>query len=305
MDKLYKILVNGKSCHGGNLQWSLPNGKPGDWHEIQGTLNMCTNGIHLTDKPAKWFRWNCSMYEAEYEGEILWDKNESKQCARKVRLIKEVPTPQWWREVHTFVEKDIPSVQWLRPDLKPRKEWRLFKAQTRAAAWDAAWAAAWDAAGNGARAAARAAAQDAAQDAAWAAAWDAAGNGARAAARAAAQDAAQDAAQVAAWAAARAGAQDAAQDAAWAAAQAAAGNAARAAAQDAAQDAAWAAARAAAGAAAGDAALLARVKVCRELKLDKKHIDHANARWEVWQKGYALLCDVNGDLYVYAAELNR
>ena len=40
-------------------------------------------------------------------------------------------------------------------------------------------------------------------------------------------------------------------------------------------------------------------------ELGKKHIDHANARWEVWQKGYALLCDVQGVLYVYAAELNR
>ena len=200
--KLYKILESGKSCHGGNLQWSLPNGKPGNWHEVVGDLNMCSNGIHLTDKPAKWFRWNCSIYEAKYEGEILWDKNESKYCARKVRLIKEVPAPDWWREVHMFVEKDIPSVQWLKPDLKPRKEWKLFKAQT--------WAAARDAAG----------------------------------------DAARDAARAAAW----------------------------------------------------DAALMARIKVCDGLKLDKKHIDHANARWEVWQKGYALLCDIKGLLYVYEKE---
>ena len=183
--KLYKILEKGRSCHGGNLEWSLPNGKPGDWHEIQGALNMCSNGIHLTDKPAKWFRWNCSIYEAEYEGEILWDKNESKHCARKVRLLKEVPAPEWWREVHKFVEKDIPSVQWLKPDLKPRKEWKLFKAQTGAAARDAAWAAA----GAAVRDAAGAAARDAAGAAAWDAAWDAA----RDAARAAVWDAVRDA----------------------------------------------------------------------------------------------------------------
>lgn len=35
--KLYKILVDGKSCHGGDLVWSLPKGKKkGDWHTVDG-----------------------------------------------------------------------------------------------------------------------------------------------------------------------------------------------------------------------------------------------------------------------------
>ena len=72
-----------------------------------------------------------------------------------------------------------------------------------------------------------------------------------------------------------------------AAARAAAWAAARAAARDAARDAAW------------DAALLARVLICQGLKLDKKHTIHAQKRWEVWQKGYGLLCDVDGVFYVY------
>jgi hypothetical protein len=118
------------------------------------------------------------------------------------------------------------------------------------------------------------------------------------------------AARDAAWAAAGA----AARDAAWAAAQDAAGDAARDAARDAAVDAAWAAARAAAGASAGDAArdaawaaagdaawaaaLLARCLVVAD-KLDKKYMDHAVARWNVWKYGYGLLCDIDGVLYVY------
>jgi hypothetical protein len=248
--KLYKILEGNKSCHGGDLEWSLPDGKPGNWHEITGDLSMCSKGIHLTDKPARWFKWNCSIYEAEYEGEILWDKNESKCCVRKARLLKRVEPPKWWMRTHQFVERDIPSVLWLKPDLKPRKEWKLFKAQT--------WAAA--------RAAARAAAGAAAWDAAWDAAW--------AAARAAAGAAAGAAPQDAAW--------DAARDAAGAAAGSAAGAAA--------WDAAW------------DARLMSYINVCEGLKIDKKHIDHINARWEVWQKGYALLCDVKGVLYVYCKE---
>jgi hypothetical protein len=83
-------------------------------------------------------------------------------------------------------------------------------------------------------------------------------------------------------------------------------DAARDAADDAAYDAARAAARAAAYAAAydaardasGDAALLARCIVVAD-KLDKKYMEHAKARWSVWQKGYGLLCDVGGVFYVY------
>lgn len=36
--------------------------------------------------------------------------------------------------------------------------------------------------------------------------------------------------------------------------------------------------------------------------IDASHIAHARARVEVWRKGYALLCDVGGVLYVYAKE---
>jgi len=126
----------------------------------------------------------------------------------------------------------------------------------------------------------------------WTAAWDATWAAAR------------DAASAAAWAAAGA--------AAWAAAGAAARAAARAAAWDAARDAARDEARAAAGAAAWDAArdaagaaglYLQVLIICDGLKIDPKHIKHAKDRWRVWQKGYGLLCDVNGVLYVYGIKI--
>jgi len=79
-------------------------------------------------------------------------------------------------------------------------------------------------------------------------------------------------------------------------------------------DAAWyaagVAARAAARAAAGyatrdaarDAALFALTHyVCADLPLAQEHRDHAAARWEVWKRGYGLLGDVEGVLYVYEA----
>jgi primosomal protein N' len=77
-----------------------------------------------------------------------------------------------------------------------------------------------------------------------------------------------------------------------------------AAARDAARAAAGAAAGAAAWAAAWDAAWDAALYVQVKLTdgIDQKHIDHANARMDVWRKGYALYCDVNGKLYVYGVK---
>jgi hypothetical protein len=167
--------------------------------------------------------------------------------------------------------EELKHIGWFKMAGEKDPSWRYFEATTWAAAWaaaraaagDAAWAAAWAAAGD--------AAWDAARDAAGDAAWDAAG------------DAAGDAAWAAAWAAAR----DAAWDAAW--------DAARDAAWAAAGDAAWAAARDAAWAAAWDAA----ISICPEGTIDQKHINYMAARMEVWKRGYALLCDVDGVLYVY------
>jgi len=113
---------------------------------------------------------------------------------------------------------------------------------------------------------------------------------------AAAWAAARDAARDAAWAAARA--------AAWAAAWDAARAAARAAAWDAARDAAWDAVRDAARDAAWDAAGAAELYVLVKLapSIEPKHLAHAEARTEVWRRGYALRCDVNGKLCVYGVK---
>jgi hypothetical protein len=265
-EKLYKILENGMSCHGGDLVWDLPNGKPGKWHEISGDIVICENGIHLTNRPSAWFTWNCEIYEAEYEGEIRWDRNSYKCVVGKARLLKKIEPPQWWTLTHQFVERDIPSVNWLKPDLKPRKEWKLFKGTTWDVARNAASNVAWDAARNAAR--------NVAWDAARNVAWDAARNVAWDAARNAVGDAARNAAS------------NAAGDATWDVVGNAVGNAVG--------DAPWDA--------VGDASLMVYRIITEDLKIDKKYVKHINKRWEVWEKGYALLCDVNGVLYVYAKE---
>ena len=221
--KLYKILVGGKSCHRGNMKWSLPKGKkPGTWQTVEGDLKICEKGLHLTTERFKWYKWGCEVYEAEAKDIISWEAD--KCVARSVRLVKKIPHPKWWTDTEGWIAT-LKDIAWLKPDGRPKKEWKVFPTR------DAAWAAAWDAA----------------RDAAWAAAW--------AAARDAARDAAGDAAGAAAWDAA--------------------GDAARA------------------------AALYARGIIVSDLKIESKHRTHIKARMEVWQKGYGLLCDVNGVLYVY------
>ncbi|HUX17797.1 MAG TPA: hypothetical protein VMV63_01240 [Acidithiobacillus sp.] len=68
--------------------------------------------------------------------------------------------------------------------------------------------------------------------------------------------------------------------------------------------AAWAAARAAVRDAVRDAVLLAQCLIVAD-RIDPKHLNHAKDRMRVWQKGYCLLFDVAGVLYVYAAAETR
>ncbi len=84
----FKVLENGRSCHGGSLEWSLPNGKPGEWHEVKGPVISCSNGLHLTTKPILWWRSGSTLYEAEYEGDT--SVMEDKIAVRRCRLLREV-----------------------------------------------------------------------------------------------------------------------------------------------------------------------------------------------------------------------
>jgi len=254
----YKVLVDGKSCHGGDMEWSLPardesgNWTPGKWHTVKGDLEICDRGLHVTTDITKWLKPGCSAYRCAVKG--IGSRRADKCVVRSVRLIEKIELPAWWLQVEQFLHS-ITKIKWF-SNGRQNKGWKVF--DTRDAAGDAAWGAA----------------RGAAWGADWAAAWDAAGDAAWDAAR----DAAGDAAGGADWGAAG--------DAAWDAAV----DAARGAARGADWGADWDA--------AGDAALYAEA-VVSEWKFDKKHVAHIKARWTVWRRGYGLLCDVDGVLYVY------
>lgn len=199
--QFYKILSpKGESIHGGDLTWSLPtqkkdgSWKPGKWAKVEGDIDVCSNGLHLTTEPGRWYTIDCVCYAAEGKGAS--DSEGDKTAFAQARLLYPVPHPQWWLDALSFVAS-IPDTPFMKPDGNPKPEWKLFTASTLKEAGAAARAAAWDA--------------------------------------------------------------------------------------------------------AGDAALYTQViHICADLKLDEKHIEHAKARWQVWQKSYCLLCDVDGVLYVYA-----
>jgi hypothetical protein len=85
----FKVLVDGASCHGGSLTWSLPtNDAPGEWHDVTGTIEACSNGLHLTTTPANWWKEDARVFEAEYDGDT--DTEGDKIAVRRARLLREV-----------------------------------------------------------------------------------------------------------------------------------------------------------------------------------------------------------------------
>ena len=163
--RLYKVLVDGKSCHGGSMAWSLPRHDgtrwvPGDWHTYEGEPCMCSAGLHGTINPVSWLKHGCRAYRMEAEEIKAWQGD--KFVCRRARLVVPVYLPQWWHKTEGFVAS-LALVPWFKPDNQPDAKWKLFTAPTWDAAWDAAGDAAWDAARAAARDAAGAAARAAAR----------------------------------------------------------------------------------------------------------------------------------------------
>ena len=133
--KLYKVLVNGKSCHGGKMTWSLPNGKPGKWHRFQGEPVICQSGFHLTTEPFRWYKLDCECYLSEAKEVLAWEND--KCVAKSVRLLEKVQHPEWWIEAMDFIAA-LKSIPWCQPQGEPLTEWEVSQGANLAAAGDAA-----------------------------------------------------------------------------------------------------------------------------------------------------------------------
>ena len=211
--RYYKILIKGKSCHGGDSTWFLPKGKrPGKWMpKIEGELKLCEHGYHLVkaEEILEWVKEDCQIFEVEPKGKVTYDG--SKGVCRSARLLKQL---NWNDKIARLfacdcAERVLPIFEKNYPDDKrPRVAIETVRRYVNGLSGEEELAAA-EAAARAAETAARAAA-GATETAAWAAAEAAAGAAARAAETAAW---AAEAARAAAWAA------EAARAAAWAAAE--------------------------------------------------------------------------------------
>ncbi len=93
MEKLYKVLVDGKSCHGGDFEWDLPKKKnnkwvPGKWTKRikKDDLEICDTGYHVMNDPIQWIKTGCTIYECEVKTIKEWE-NDKCVCGQ-VRLLK-------------------------------------------------------------------------------------------------------------------------------------------------------------------------------------------------------------------------
>ena len=94
---VFKVLgANGESIHGGSLTWSLPvvdgdTVTPGQWHEVVGEIACCSNGLHLTTAPARWWQSDARLFVVEYEGDTDTEggADDDKIAVRRARLVRE------------------------------------------------------------------------------------------------------------------------------------------------------------------------------------------------------------------------
>jgi hypothetical protein len=85
----YKVLNDGKACHGGTYEYPLPKGKrAGKWTPSVENLSMCSRGYHVctAEQLPEWLNNGNEIYEAEIRGESREDG--SKTVAESVRLVR-------------------------------------------------------------------------------------------------------------------------------------------------------------------------------------------------------------------------
>jgi hypothetical protein len=111
--KLFKVLgQTGEACHGGSGTWPLPQGnEPGEWMHITGTLELCRNGLHLTDKPLKWWQPDARLFEVEVasDAEVVGSLTDGdhKVAVNAARLVREADWSDhcvWFEGEHSLNE---------------------------------------------------------------------------------------------------------------------------------------------------------------------------------------------------------
>jgi hypothetical protein len=88
--RLYKIVgPNGEPLHGGSGAWPLPSAEQpiGAWRAVEGDVQLCHNGLHLTDARnlRRWLQQDAAIYRAEPSGAMV--AAEDKVAVQRARLL--------------------------------------------------------------------------------------------------------------------------------------------------------------------------------------------------------------------------
>ncbi len=85
---LFKVLVNGRSCHGGAAEYP----PPGEW-TARISPSCCKSGWHLTSDPLRWWTAKASLWLAEGDGLLAGDGSD-KAAFERVRIVEQI-TRDW------------------------------------------------------------------------------------------------------------------------------------------------------------------------------------------------------------------
>lgn len=86
---LFKVLVNGESCHGGDGKYP----SIGKWTARREPV-LCKSGYHLTSDPLGWWLPRAELWLAEGRGAMSAGGGGGKAAFASARLVKKI-TPQW------------------------------------------------------------------------------------------------------------------------------------------------------------------------------------------------------------------
>ena len=162
--KFYKILVNGKSCHGGSAKW-----KPGKWMpKLNGDI-PCQDGMYHLCREEDLAQWldkdNAEVWEAEISGPFTIH-DDCKVACNEARITKKVGvmTDRAYRLFAAdCAEYALQFIEEPFKDIIPTLECCIYvmrcyaeneateeeRSAARSAAWSAAWSAAESAAMKG------------------------------------------------------------------------------------------------------------------------------------------------------------
>ena len=87
-EEWFKFLDDNNTGGYTDFKWPLPNGKPTEWLECEGGLELCKNGFHLIKKHYLLDWLSDSLYVAEFEGDLT---TCLKQEITKIRMYKFSP----------------------------------------------------------------------------------------------------------------------------------------------------------------------------------------------------------------------